>query len=197
VSGRLVCWGTIVSAAESKKVAMTDSTPPSSKDALVQQMDEAWLRLNGFVETLTPAQLIEPTDAAGWSVRDHLDHLQVWEQGMIAVFQGQSRAQGMGIPDDVYATGDFDAINEVIRQSSVQKSMPEVRQNLIATHQQLRDMVVATPEEELQRPYRWFLPDNTDGDDDRSMLHKVAGNSSQHMDEHLPWMLGIVGSPTP
>jgi hypothetical protein len=41
-------------------------------------MDESWLRLNGFVESLTPAQLTEPTDVAGWSVRDHLDHLRAW-----------------------------------------------------------------------------------------------------------------------
>jgi hypothetical protein len=75
--------------------------------------------------------------------------------------------------------------------------LSEVRQNLAATHQQLRDTVVATPAEDLHKPYRWFLPDNTDEDDDRSMLHKVAANSSEHIDDHLPWMLGIIGPPAP
>lgn len=176
---------------------MSDPIIPADKDALLQQMDESWLRLNGFVETLTPAQLTEPTDAAGWNIRDHLDHLRAWESGMISAFQGKSRAQGMGISEDAYASADIDAINEAIRQSTIDVPLPEVRQNLAATHQQLRDLVAATPAEDMHKPYRWFLSDNVVDDDERSMLHKVAGNSSQHMDEHLPWMLGIIGPPAP
>jgi hypothetical protein len=103
----------------------------------------------------------------------------------------------MGISEDAYASADIDAINEAIRQSTIDVPLPEVRQNLAATHQQLRDLVAATPAEDMRKPYRWFLSDNVVDDDERSMLHKVAGNSSQHMDEHLPWMLGIIGPPAP
>jgi uncharacterized protein (TIGR03083 family) len=176
---------------------VSDPITPADKDALLQHMDESWLRLNGFIETLTPAQLTEPTDAAGWSVRDHLDHLRAWENGMVCVFQQQSRAQGMGIAEDVYASADINAINEAIRQSTIDVSLPEVRQNLAATHQRLRAVVAATPAEDLHKPYRWFLPDNVNDDDERSMLHKVAGNSSQHIDEHLPWMQGIADLAAP
>jgi hypothetical protein len=178
-------------------IAVSDPTYPADKDVLLQQMDESWLRLNGFVEALTPAQLTELTDAAGWSVRDHLDHLRAWQSGMIFALQRQSRVDGMGITEELYASGDIDAINEAIRQASIDVPLPTVRQNLTATHQQLRDLVVSTSADDLHKPYRWFLPDNADDDDDRSMLHKVAGNSSQHIDEHLPWMLGIIGPPAP
>jgi hypothetical protein len=103
----------------------------------------------------------------------------------------------MGVSADVYASDDIDAINEEIRQSTIDVPLPDVLHNLAATHQQLREAVVAIPADDLQKPYRWFLPDNVADDDERSMLHKVAANSSQHIDDHLPWMLGVIGPPVP
>jgi hypothetical protein len=103
----------------------------------------------------------------------------------------------MNISEDVYASADIDSINEAIRHSTIDVPLPEVRQNLAATHQQLRDIVASTPQEDLGKPYRWFLPDHPDADDDASMLHKVAGNSSQHFEEHLPWMRAIVDLAAP
>ncbi len=169
----------------------------AGKDALLQQMDDSWERLDLFVGGLTDEQLTGPTDAAGWTVKDHLDHLGAWGNGMVAVLSSEPRAAAMGVDEDVFATAHIDVINEAIRQTGVGKPASQVKADLAATHQALRDKVSNLPEENLHKPYQWFVPDN-EGEGSESPIHeRISGNSHHHYDEHLEWMLGIVGPPVP
>ena len=147
--------------------AVTDSA--IDKTTLLSEMDAGWVRLDTFVGSLSDEQLTGPTDESGWTVKDHLDHLGVWANG----------------------------INEIIRQAGKDKSATQVKSDLAAAHQSLRDTTAGLSEEELHKPYRWFVPE-AEGDYGASPIHeRITGNSHEHYDEHLEWMLGIIGPPVP
>jgi uncharacterized protein (TIGR03083 family) len=171
---------------------MSDSSQNRDKAEQLERMDEAWLRLNGFIESLTPAQLTGPTDAAGWTVKDHLAHLTAWERGMVFLLQRRPRHEGMGVEESVYLADDLDGLNEAIRQLTVDSPIDEVIADLRGTHEQLRAMIVAMPDEDLRRTYSWFLPDEPGADDGRPIISRIVGNSDGHFDEHMPWMQAIV-----
>ena len=175
--------------------AVTDSA--IDKTTLLSEMDAGWVRLDTFVGSLSDEQLTGPTDESGWTVKDHLDHLGVWANGMAAAVSHQSRAGAMGLDDETFATADIDDINEIIRQAGKDKSATQVKSDLAAAHQSLRDTTAGLSEEELHKPYRWFVPE-AEGDYGASPIHeRITGNSHGHYDEHLGWMLGIIGPPVP
>jgi uncharacterized protein (TIGR03083 family) len=171
---------------------MSDLSQNRNKAEQLERMDEAWLRLNGFIESLTPAQLTGPTDPAGWTVKDHLAHLTAWERGIVFLLQRRPRHEGMGVEESVYLADDLDGLNEAIRQLTVDSPIDEVIADLRGTHEQLRAMIVAMPDEDLRRTYSWFLPGEPGADDGRPIIARIVGNSDGHFDEHLPWMQAIV-----
>lgn len=176
---------------------MTGEQASADKDVLLQQMDDSWERLDGFVGGLTDEQLTGSADAAGWTVKDHLDHLGAWGNGIVAVLSNESRSAAMGVDEETFATAHIDVINEAIRQNGVDKSAQQVKAELAATHQALRNKVANLPSEDLHKSYKWFVPDSEGDYGDGPIHERIAGNSSQHYDEHLDWMLGIVGPPVP
>ncbi len=171
---------------------MTEPTPITDKADLLRQMDESWERMDVYVASLTDEQLTGPTDAAGWTVKDHLDHLGAWGNGISAVLARESRSAAMGLDEETFSTAHIDVINEAIRQSGVDKPADQVKADLAATHQNLRDSVAALPEADLHKPYKWFVPGDDDERSDLPIHGRISGNSHVHYDEHLPWMQAIV-----
>ena len=76
-------------------------------------MRDAWSQLQQTLDSLTEEQMTERTDAAGWTVKDHLAHLIPWEQGMIALLKHEPRYAAMGV--DVRKHEDEDELNEILR----------------------------------------------------------------------------------
>ena len=75
------------------------------KAELLEKMRTGWNELLAFIATLTPEQMSTPTDAAGWTMKDHLMHLAVWQEGVYALLEGRDRAAAMGVPQDVSIVG--------------------------------------------------------------------------------------------
>ncbi len=161
------------------------------KAQLLAQAEQGWAALQDYLNTLSDAQLTRQTDAAGWTIKDHLMHLAVWEDGVLALLEGESRPGRMGLTKPLFEGGDFDAMNAVIREQYKELSLSEVKARFDDIHQRLLKRVEALSDEELQRPYSAFDPTTTW---DQKMLHSIAGNSHQHYSEHLPWMRAIAAS---
>ena len=162
---------------------MTDEA--THKAELLQKMDAGWNELLAFVATLSPEQQTQPTDAAGWTVKDHLIHLAVWQEGVCAMLNGNSRIEAMGVPQDVWDTRDFDRINAVIQRQHRDKSAHEVMQELSASKERFFSKVAALGEADFQRP-------NPDSPAGTRMIEYIIGDSYEHYREHIPWMQAIV-----
>ena len=163
------------------------------KTELLTRMNLSWARLNTFLDSLTPEQLTLKTDAGGWTVKDHLMHLAVWEDGFVAVLDGENRRERMGVPPEVWHPerwhlGEFDALNAVIQQQHQAKTLDEVRQAHAEIHARLLAHVQAMTDASLQRPIREFDSTSTS---DSPILWGIIGNSYGHYGEHMPWMDAI------
>ena len=76
---------------------MTDRSG-GAKDALLYEIETGWKALNAAVDLMTVTQLTEINDAQGWSVKDHLFHLVVWENSAVFFLSGEPRSAGLDTP---------------------------------------------------------------------------------------------------
>ena len=168
---------------------MTDPTA-IDKATLLANMQSGWNELLAFIATLTPDQQSIPTDAAGWAVKDHLIHLAVWQEGVLAMFDGRSRIDAMSVPQPAWDTRDFDQINAVIFQNHRDKSIDEVLQILHATQDRFAAKVASMSEADYQRP-------NPDSPAGTRMIQYIISDSYEHYADHIRWMQAIVANHTP
>ncbi|MFN8450760.1 MAG: ClbS/DfsB family four-helix bundle protein [Anaerolineae bacterium] len=163
--------------------------PEVSTAELLSRTKRGWDSLQAYIKSLTPEQLTVPTDPAGWTVKDHLIHLAVWEDGIVAVLEGADRLERMGVTPETWATDDFDIINAVIQQRHRDMSLDAVLQTLADVHQRLVARIAALSDADLLRPYKYFAPASTS---EGAIIWSIVGNSYGHYAEHIPWMDTIV-----
>jgi uncharacterized protein (TIGR03083 family) len=164
-----------------------------SKTDLLKRIDAGWNKLQSYIAGLSEAQLTQPTDAAGWTVKDHLFHLSVWEDSMAEMLQGRPRWERMEQPPASASTHDFDAQNAVIQQANKNKTVAEVKQALTDAHENMQRALQSLSDDDLYLNYNSYLPDPSR---DTPVINWVIGDTYEHYDEHIPWMDAIVkGSP--
>lgn len=172
---------------------MTDpATAP--RDAMLAEIEASFTRLTAFLDGLDPALLDGPTDAAGWTAKDHVIHLAVWAGSMIAVLDGAPRWEAMGVDRVLWRTlaDGYDAINEHIRQANRHRSAADARRALEEAHRALTGRVAGMSVFELSLPYKHYQPWATDRTD--PLFAYVRGNTEEHYDEHRAYIAAIVGA---
>jgi hypothetical protein len=173
---------------ESENFQMTQEQTVTTSEVL-RRIDAGWNKLQAFLAPLSEEQLTVPADPAGWTPKDHLAHLTDWEDSMIALFEGKSRYQHIGLTLEEWQSGDYDKINEVLRQKHINKSWSEVRQMMTDVHTRLVGLIRALPEDGVQRPYNSFDPSATY---DAPILERITGNTYEHYDEHIAYIEQLI-----
>jgi len=173
-----------VIAAKAKRI----TTQAEALNAMRTGFDE----FNAYLDTLTEQQLTQPTDAAGWTAKDHVIHLAIWEDGVNALFAGQNQMRSMGVDNpEAWAKGDWDTLNTVIWQQNKNLSLAKVRQRFRDVHTRLLATVESLTDSDLQRPYNSYQPESTYTG---PVINTLIGNTSHHYAEHRPWIEAIVKS---
>lgn len=177
---------------------MSNNEPqdPTTKAELLEKMDEGWQSFQQFLVTLSPTQLTEPRDAAGWSVKDHLIHLAVWQDGVTALLEqkGETRWGAMGLTDADW-TLDFDQRNAVIQQRNQDLPPEVVLARLQTAHDRMLKCVRELPEAALFYPYQHYDSASTQSG---PIIGWIVADSYEHYAEHTPWIQAIIatgGSP--
>jgi uncharacterized protein (TIGR03083 family) len=162
---------------------------PMNKQELLASIQKGWDDFNAFLATLTEEQITVPTDAGGWTAKDHVMHLAVWEDGINALLDKQSRHAHMGLDTETWESRDFDRMNAVIQQLHRDRSWPDVLKAFRDNHERLVKKVESLSDEDLARPYRYYQPDSTMDD---PVVNRIAGNTFGHYAEHQPWIAALV-----
>lgn len=170
----------LVESATQQGISMSES-PTINKAELLEKMQRGWETLNIFIATLTPEQMTTPSDAAGWTVKDHLMHLAVWQDGVYALLEGRDRVAAMGVPQAVWDSRDFDQINAVIQQNHRDVPLDEVLRTLQDVYKRFYVKVQSLSVVELSRP-------NPASPAGTPMIEYVSGDSYDHYAAHIPWM---------
>lgn len=169
---------------------MTDSENAMSRENLLRQIDFHWNELQTYLATLTEDQFTQPTDAAGWTVKDHVIHIAIWEHAEVAVLDGKSKREALNVTPETWDADD-DAINAVIQQRYHDLPLDEVLHTLRENHERLLKKLDSLTEADLRLPYRHYQPDS---DDDHALLEWLPWDTFYHYRDHLPWIKAIVAA---
>ena len=114
-------------------------TATTTAGATLAQFDGAWAELDGTVRSLSERDLTEVRDPAGWSAKDHLMHVALWERSLLATADGAPRHAALGVDPSTDGSEDYDAINAAIFQATRHRPLPEVLDTLAAAYAEMGD----------------------------------------------------------
>ncbi|RIK37764.1 MAG: hypothetical protein DCC55_23235 [Chloroflexi bacterium] len=162
--------------------------PITTKAELLTAIEENWAALTATLDRLSEAQLTSIHDAQGWTIKDHLIHMSYWERSVVFFLQGQPRHEGLDVDEALYLTGDEDAVNEAIFHKHKATPLATARVHLEDMTQQLVSLLEPLSDEDLQKPYRAYLPDEPGEGDGPPAINVIYSNSAHHFAEHLAWI---------
>ncbi len=168
---------------------MTDS--PKNKQEALAVMAREREALEKTFQGLSDAQMTAP-GAEGWSVRDHLMHIAVWEQGIVALLNKQSRYAAMSLSRDEWLNADGDEKNALIHERTKSRSLADVRATFHDSHQQMLEVLTQLTDEDLLKPYWHYAPEEAPSDDKRPVYAWIAGNTYGHYAEHREWIQQLI-----
>lgn len=163
-----------------------------TKDELMAEMKAAWNTLTERLHELSLAQKTGTTDDQGWTVVDHITHLVAWERSVVSLLQGSSRASGLGIDEALYRSGDFDAMNAIIRDNLDELTPQEAEEQLKNVHAELLALIEPRSDADLKKSaYQYSSGEADDGKAPR-ILDVIFGNTAAHYREHLEWIEALI-----
>ena len=172
---------------------------PTNKAGMMQFIAQSWDELNDALDGLTEEQATGIKDENGWTVKDHVIHMAAWERSIVYMLNRKPRHEGLGVSEQVYLEGNDDSINAAIYTERHDMPLAEAREQFTSTHQELMAIVEPMSEDELGKPYRYFLPDEPRPDEPRDgdgppAYGMLMGNTAGHFKEHLEWIKSLVGN---
>jgi hypothetical protein len=157
-----------------------------SVDQVKRQVEQTWNELQQFYNGLTNEQLTVPTDAAGWTVKDHMVHLAVWETGLLGVLNGGTQNDRMNIDEAVWSQGEDDPINDVIQKRYQHLSLDESRAFVQRIHNEVMAKLDTLTDDDLKRQISPNKP--------YPIHEQIIGDTGNHYSEHIAWMRAIADS---
>jgi hypothetical protein len=140
---------------------------------MLTEFDAAFARLERTVKGLDDRRLTEIRDPAGWAAKDHLMHVALWEQSLLASLDGKPRHQALGVDASTDGSEDYDAINAQIFAATRHRPLKEVLDALRTTHAATRARLAAPAP--------------------ASALVKDIPGYIEHFDQHRGWIEALVG----
>lgn len=145
------------------------------------RFDEAWSTLDETVRGLDETELTGPRDPAGWSAKDHLMHVAVWEQAFLAKLDGRARHEALGLDATTEGSSDWDALNARIFAATCHRPAGDVLDTLRRTHEKMRAEIAALATGGAAAPPAA-----------EAFLAGVPGYA-EHYEEHCGWIRELVG----
>lgn len=165
----------------------TETEPRPTKAEVLSKMDQRYGELDALLAPLSDAHMTVPGRLDGWSVKDHLAHLAAWQRSLIALLEGTDRIAALGVDEQAARAAsakDFDAINALIYRTFKDRPLVEVRAEFQATRARVRELLDGMTDDDLARPYAHYQP-NDPHHNPHPVIGWIAGNTYEHVDEHL------------
>jgi uncharacterized damage-inducible protein DinB len=162
-----------------------------TKDDLLYHLKADRQQLEDVIGPLTEEELTRP-GPEGWSVKDHLAHIVVWEKSGLALLAGEDRAAAVGIDWELYENGEIDVQNDVVYQQQKDRSLDDVLAEFRQVRAKTIEAVSALSDDDLRKPYSAFQPG--DPNNETPVIDYIIGNSTEHDLEHLEWIKQLLAA---
>lgn len=166
--------------------ASSTVSPTPAKAAMMEGIDQAWPVLEAAIRDIDE-ETFTTTGPDGWSVKDHLAHLEVWERYLLAVLERRSPSSAIGIDLDTIRTTDDDTLNALLVAPTRAQSADQVLAALRDTHVRLRTVIAALPDGDLERLVAGYQPDEL-GDDTGTITAWITHICDEHLRDHTGWI---------
>ncbi len=167
---------------------MSNNTNAMTREKLLHEIASSWNELQAYIGSLTVEQLTGPTDAAGWTVKDHLIHLAMWVQAGYGILDGKLKREVLDITPEIWEQDD-DPINAVLQKRYRSMPLDEVKQTLQQHHDHFLNKLDTMSEEDLQLPHSHYQAESTEK---RPIIDFVFWDTAEHYREHIPWIKAII-----
>ena len=158
---------------------------PRTVAETLKRIHMTWAELHAVADGLSEQQLNEP-GPEGWSVKDHLAHIMVWDSVPTTILRGRAQHRAFGLDQDAYDRIDsVDQLNAYIYDKHKDRPLAEVSTGLSEVHAELVAAIERLTDADLDRPIGSFGPDS---DDNRPLRDKIEGDSYGHYAEHTGWL---------
>jgi hypothetical protein len=156
---------------------------PGTRQELLERMPPARAALEASLAPLSEVQLTRPGPDR-WSVADHLLHLALWQEMIVAHLHDRTDHAVAGLDADAFADLGLEELNEHLyertRRLPLAEALSRFRESYGATVAFLRDLPEATFAER-------YWPD-----DPRPVMAKITGDTYRHDLEHREWIEALV-----
>lgn len=164
---------------------------PTTTAELLARIERSRRALDSVLSNLSDDQLTAPGPAGGWSVKDHLTHLTAWEAGIAALLRKKPRYEAMGI-DAATFRNDEDRLNAIIHEQKKERPLDDVRAAFTSTQREMAETISALSDEDLQRTYSYYQPDEPGEDSGDPIVGWITGNTCDHYDEHRGYIEELI-----
>lgn len=163
-----------------------------TKADLIEDINRTWLNLEGALAGSDEEALATP-GGDGWSVKDHLAHIEGWERYLLALLERRSPSAAIGIDLATLRSTEDDPLNELIIEPTKAQPLSQVLADLRRTHERLLAVIAALPEDDLRRLAADYQPEELAGDTD-SISGWIAHICDEHLRDHVSWIQPLAGS---
>jgi len=153
---------------------MSDVT---NKQQLTEVTRASWDALQAEIAPLSDEQLLQVGVTDGWSIKDSLAHISVWERMFMSWLDALMRGERPDRPANIDEAW-VNATNARIHQEHRDDALDDVRAESRASHEAVLALIERLSEAEL------FDPQHFPSARGRDMAPWLRGNADEHYDEH-------------
>jgi hypothetical protein len=163
---------------------------PRTKAGLIERMERERDKIEEFIGSLNDEQLTR-AGSDGWSIKDFLAHMAVWEAGIVALLQKKPRWEAMGLTRDFVRANTEDQVNAKLEEAAKTLSLAEVKGMFANVHREMLSVLQSLSDDDLMRPYSDY---DSASESKAPIMESILGNTSHHWFQHRQWLKDRVGN---
>lgn len=123
---------------------MTREPKRATRERLLARIQQDWAAFHSSFQSLSDAELLQPGVVDDWSLRDLLVHITSWEEEALKAIPVILAEKPLPRYSNLY--GGIDAFNAQEQERKEHLPLPQVKSDLLATHQRLVAYLLQLPE---------------------------------------------------
>lgn len=162
---------------------------PTTKAEVLDAIESSHQDMMRLLAALSAEERTAPVFDDGWSVKDHLAHINAWENMTIGWTEASLRgenvqryAPGFTYSNDDEAESVMHRLNDHLYEQNRERSWDEVIREFRRTHQRILDRVKALSEQDIFDPNRFAWRQGN------PLIGLLEGNTYGHYREHIGWI---------